>query len=155
MSEKPRVFLDASCWVAAAGSPTGGSAMILKLARAGHLQVVATKRILQEAERNIRDKMGKEALLRYYEELGATEIELVDPTTAEEEARWQDLVAEKDCHVLASAYKAPADVLVTLDKHHILTEKVEREFPIPLRDTRGFLKELADRLTPPDRDSTP
>lgn len=86
----------------------GGSAMILKLARAGHLQVVATKRILQEAERNIRDKMGKEALLHYYEELGATEIELVDPTTAEEEARWQDLVAEKDCHVLASAYKAPA-----------------------------------------------
>jgi hypothetical protein len=28
-----RVFLDATCWVAAAGSPDGGSALILKLAR--------------------------------------------------------------------------------------------------------------------------
>jgi len=50
MREKVRVFLDASCWIAAAGSPTGGSAMILKLARAGHLKVVATKEILWEPE---------------------------------------------------------------------------------------------------------
>lgn len=115
--------------------------MILKLARVGYLQVVVTKRVLQEAERNIRDKMGKEALLRYYKELGSTEIELVEPFTIEEEAQWQELVAEKDCHVLAGACKARADVLLTLDRHHILIEKVKRGFPIPLKDTNEFLKE--------------
>lgn len=66
MSEKPRVFLDASCWVAEAGSPTGGSTMILRLARGGHLQIVATHRVLQEAGHKIKTKMGQVALLRYY-----------------------------------------------------------------------------------------
>ncbi|NSW83152.1 MAG: PIN domain-containing protein [Syntrophothermus sp.] len=144
--EKPGIFLDASCWVAAAGSPTGGSALILKLARRGYLQIMATKRILLEAERNINSKMGEEALLHYYQELGATEVELIDPPTAEEEARWRYLVAEKDCHVLAGAFKAYADVLVSLDRRHILTEKVEREFPITVMDTNDFLKEFIDKL---------
>jgi putative PIN family toxin of toxin-antitoxin system len=139
-----RVFLDASCWVAAAGSPNGGSALILKLAQAGHLQVVATRKVLQEAERNIRDKLGKEALLRYYQALGSLEIELVDPITPEEEAQWTSLVAEKDRHVLAGAYKARADVLVSLDRRHILTERVQERFPIPVRDTGSFLEKLTE-----------
>ncbi|MFQ6042182.1 MAG: putative toxin-antitoxin system toxin component, PIN family [Candidatus Poribacteria bacterium] len=127
--EKPRVFLDASCWVAAAGSSTGGSALILKLARAGYLQVVATKTVLREAERNIKNKMNEDALLRYYQELETTEIEMVEPPSDEDEAQWQDIVDEKDSHVLAGAYKAQADVLVSLDKRHILTEKVRKGFP--------------------------
>jgi predicted nucleic acid-binding protein len=52
------------------------------------------------------------------------------------------LVAEKDCHVLAGAYKAQADVLVSLDKRHILTAKVMKGFPIPVKDTSSFLKNL-------------
>lgn len=150
MKKRPRVFLDASCWIAAAGSPTGGSATILKLARAGYLQIVATKEILWEAERNIKAKMREEALLRYYQELGATEVEMVDRPTPEEKAQWQDLVAAKDCHVLAGAYKAAADFLVTLDKRHILTEEVRKGFPIPVKDTNEFLKKLVSSLTEGD-----
>ncbi|MEW6173696.1 MAG: PIN domain-containing protein [Bacillota bacterium] len=141
---KFKVFLDASCWVAAAGSPTGGSALILRLARAGFLRIMATKRVLKEAERNIRGKMGEKVLLRYYQEIGATEIELVDPSTVEEEAKWRDLVSEKDCHVLAGTYKAKAAVLVSLDKKHILTARVKKDFPIPVKDTKNFLRNLTD-----------
>ncbi len=150
MSKKIKVFLDASCWIAAAGSPSGGSAAILKLARAGYLKIVATKEILWEAERNIKTKMGKEALLRYYQELGTTEVEIVDQPTPEEKAQWKSLVAEKDCHVLAGAYKAAADFLVSLDKRHILTEKVKEGFPIPVKDTGEFLEGLVSELTKED-----
>ncbi|MGE5577387.1 MAG: putative toxin-antitoxin system toxin component, PIN family [Syntrophothermus sp.] len=140
--EKLKVFLDASCWVAAAGSSTGGSALILELARHGFIHIIAIKRVLQEAERNIKDKLGKEALLRYYEGLGTIEIDLVDPPTPEEEARWRHLVAEKDCHILAGAYGGLADVLVSLDRRHILTRTVKEGFPLPVKDTSSFLREL-------------
>ncbi|MEW5931994.1 MAG: PIN domain-containing protein [Bacillota bacterium] len=141
---KTRVFLDASCWVAAAGSPTGGSTLILRLAQAGRVQVVATRRVLQEAEHNIRTKMEEEALLRYYRLLGSVELELIPPVTPEEEARWSGLAAPKDAHVLAGAAKANADVLVSLDRRHILTERVRKGFPIPVQDTREFLRGVAE-----------
>lgn len=114
--------------------------MILKLARAGYLQIAATRQVLLEAERNIKAKMSKGALLRFYQELGTTEVELADGPTPEEKDRWRDLVAEKDCHVLAGAYKAAAGFLVTLDKQHILAEKVKQGFPIPVKDTKEFLE---------------
>jgi len=139
-----RVFLDASCWVAAAGSPSGGSALILRLARAGLVRLVATRRVLQEAEHNIRIKMGEEPLLRYYRLLGSVDLELVSPVTAEEEAKWSELVAPKDAHVLAGAAKAEADVLISLDRRHILTERVRKEFPIPVQDTGEFLRGIAE-----------
>ena len=71
-----RVFLDASCWVAAAGSSGGGSEAILKLAQAGYLQIVVTQQVLKEAEHNIKNKLNAEALLRYYQKLGNLELEV-------------------------------------------------------------------------------
>lgn len=53
-----RVFLDATCWVAAAGSETGGSSAILLLAQAFLLVLVTSRAVLQEAEQNIQNKMG-------------------------------------------------------------------------------------------------
>lgn len=147
-----RVFLDASCWVAAAGSPTGGSTLILKLARAGHVRVVATRRVLKEAEHNIRTKMGEEPLLRYYRLLGSVELELASPVTPEEEAKWSGLVAPKDAHVLAGAAKAKADVLISLDRRHILTERVREAFPIPVQDTGEFLRGIAEEAEAPWED---
>ncbi|MEW6047162.1 MAG: PIN domain-containing protein [Bacillota bacterium] len=140
-----RVFLDASCWVAAAGSSTGGSTLILMLARAGRVRVVATRRVLKEAEHNIRTKMGEESLLRYYRLLGSVEVELVPPVTPEEEAEWSGLVAPKDAHVLAGAAKARADVLISLDRRHIVTERVREGFPIPVQDTREFLRGMTEK----------
>jgi len=68
-----RLFLDASVWIAAAGSPTGGSALVLELCRHGHATAVTSRLVLLEAERNIRKKLGPEALLRFYELLGGIE----------------------------------------------------------------------------------
>jgi len=147
-----RVFLDASCWVAAAGSATGGSSLILKLARASYVRLVATRRVLQEAEYNIRTKMGEEPLLRYYQLLGSVELELVSPVTSEEEAKWSSLVTPKDAHVLAGAAKAKADVLISLDRRHILTERVREGFPIPVQDTGEFLRGIAEEVESQRRD---
>jgi predicted nucleic acid-binding protein len=137
-----RVFLDATCWMAAAGSPTGGSAEILKLGRLGRLLIVATQRVLREAEKNIGEEWGAEGLERFHRDVADLDLELIDEPTAEDEARWQAVTVPKDCHVLAGAYKAGADVLVTLDRKHLLTETVAVQFPLPVMDTRQFFAAL-------------
>lgn len=137
-----RVFLDATCWVAAAGSEAGGSSAIILLAQGFLLALVTSRTVLQEAERNIQSKMGAPALERFYFLLNTTEIEISEQTTAEEEQRWAAFTADKDRHVLAAALKANADVLVTLDRKHVLTEIVRANFPIPVQDTKEFLTQF-------------
>lgn len=132
------VFLDATCWVAAAGNPAGGSARLLRESEAGECVIAVTAAVLVEAERNIRAKMPADALTRFMEWVGRANLNTVAPTSEQEEAVWLGIVAAKDAHVLAGALKARADVLVTLDRKHILTDAVRNTFPIPVRDTREF-----------------
>jgi predicted nucleic acid-binding protein len=122
----------------------------LKLARRGKLVILATQRILREAEDNIREAWGAEELERFYQEVADLEWELIAPPTAAEESRWQALTVEKDCHVLAGAYQGSADVLVTLDRRHLLTAAVAAGFPIPVQDTRQFFQHwYADTVQEP------
>lgn len=136
----PVVFLDASCWVAAAGSEAGGSALIIRLALAGRVKLVATRLILLEAEKAIGTKLGKEALLRFYLALGNLDLELTAPPTPEEMSRWVGIVDARDLHVLAGAFNASADVLVSLDRKHLLTDVVKAGFPLTVMDTTEFLE---------------
>ncbi len=141
-----RVFLDATCWMAADGSAEGGSSAIISFAQVLLLIIVASQAVLTEAKRNIKAKMGPDALRRFYLLLAATEVEICTQTTLDEEEAWADLIVEKDRHVLASAFKAKADVLVTLDRKHVLTETVRANFPILVQDTREFLTDFRSLL---------
>jgi predicted nucleic acid-binding protein len=123
------------------------------LAQEGQLQIVATQLVLEEAEENTRENLGEEALQRFYQFVNDVEFELVEPTSDEENARWQDLLVSDDWHVLAGAHKGRADVLVTLDRRHILTERVIAHYPIPVQDTHAFFREWYQALEGSDRSS--
>ncbi|MEQ8167477.1 MAG: putative toxin-antitoxin system toxin component, PIN family [Candidatus Eremiobacterota bacterium] len=140
--KKLRVFLDANCYIAAAGSPDGGSFLIFKLARAGYIEIITTQKLLQEAKCNIERKMDEKFMHGYYEVLKSTDIEIMEPVTVEEEFQWEFCTHKKDCHVLAAAYKAKADVLVSLDIKHIVSDKVKKNFPIPVKNTKSFLTDF-------------
>ncbi len=121
---RPRLFLDASVWIAAAASLKGASALVLAFCRDRHARAVASRRILLEAERNIRDKLGEDALLRFYRDVAAPAIELVQPATPEEIAAQARIIHPKDAHVLAAALKGNITALLTLDRKHFLTPSV-------------------------------
>jgi len=141
----PRLFLDVSVFIAAAGSPQGGSSLVLELCRRGRFQALCTRLVLLEAERNIGRKLGKEALLRFYRLLAELEPALEPPPTAEEVAACKPLVGEKDAHVLAAAIKSGADVLLTLDRKHFMTEKVGAAgLRLKIATPGDFLKELLE-----------
>jgi putative PIN family toxin of toxin-antitoxin system len=139
MSPCVKVFLDASVFVAAAGSPAGGSSKIILMAEKKKIRLLTTRTALNEAERNIKKKMDMQKLLKFYTDIGTIEPEIVEETYADEEARWRALTADRDVHILAGAIKAGADVLISLDRRHILSARVKDSFPIPLMEPGEFL----------------
>ncbi len=147
MAEKALVFIDASVYVAAARSPTGGSSLVLEMLKVhpGY-RGVASRLVLLEAERNIQAKFGEADLARFYRLLADLDPEMV-PTPPGDSLRVAfALVGERDAHVLAAALAANCALLVTLDRPAFLTERVLNA-GLPLRPlTPGdFLNEVLGR----------
>jgi predicted nucleic acid-binding protein len=115
----PRLFLDASVFIAAAGPHTGASALVLALCRHGRARAVSSRLILREAERNIQSKLGANALLRFYQEIATLDLDL------------------------AAALKGTVEVLLTLDRKHFLTARVlQAGLPFAILTPGDFLRRL-------------
>ncbi len=138
----PKLFIDASVFIAAAGSPTGGSAAVLELGRRGLVRLFGSKLVLLEAERNIREKMSPHALLRFYGQIGTTKLKLVKSVNTRELVAARRIVAEKDAHVLAAAVKGHVEALLTLDRKHLLTPEVRASSPVLIQTPGEFLQQF-------------
>jgi len=140
------VFFDASVLVAAAHSPSGGSALALEVCRGRRFRAAISVRVLLEARLNVAEKFGEEELLRFYRQLASLNPEVAPPPSSEAVARCALLVGEKDAHVLAAALEAQADYLLTLDRRHILTSTVlSAGLPLKVLTPGDFLREIASQ----------
>jgi predicted nucleic acid-binding protein len=110
------IFFDASCLIAAAGSPSGGSGFLLSLCGRGFLQPAVSQPVLLEAERNIAAKLGPVALETYHRQVVVTPMTIVSLPSKTEQSQYREIVGEKDEHVVAAAIVGEADFLLTLDK---------------------------------------
>jgi predicted nucleic acid-binding protein len=119
INEKSLLFFDSSCLIAAAGSPTGGSSLLLAICARGFLKGAVSHGVLSEAEGNILSNLQPPALSRYRQEILATPLTVAPiPSTPERETA-APITGEKDAHVLASALHVGAEYLITLDKRLI------------------------------------
>jgi predicted nucleic acid-binding protein len=112
------LFFDASCLIAASGSPTGGSAFLLALCLRELLRAAVSEPVLVEAERNIRLKLGADALAAYHHLLDVTPL-IIAPIPPMPEIEWRrfaGIAGEKDAHVMAAATAVGAAYILTLDK---------------------------------------
>lgn len=116
------VFFDASCLIAAAGSPGGGSGFLLDVCRRGYLQAAGSPQVLIEAERNIRSKLPSGALATFHSHLAETPMQVVDPLPLAARRSFESVVGQKDEHVLAAVVECGAPFLLTLDQ--ALAERV-------------------------------
>jgi predicted nucleic acid-binding protein len=123
---KAGVFIDASVWIAASGSPTGGSSLVLDSCRGRRFTALCSQRVLQEAQVNIRDKLPVEALIRFYRLLADVSPAVISPSTPEEEAPYSGIIAAKDAHVVAAAVHGGATYLITLDRKHLANDEVRK-----------------------------
>lgn len=146
MTEGPRLFLDASVLIAAAGSPTGASALVLDVCRHGQAWAASSRLVLLEAERNIRAKFGQDTLLRFYQQIAGLDLDLVEAPTPQEIADMQRIIHPKDAHVLAAAANGGVEVLLTLDRAHFLSPLVlEAGLPFQIMTPGDFLRRWVGR----------
>jgi len=142
---KAKLFIDACVFIAASGSPQGGSSSVLELCKRDRFRAVCTRLVLLEAERNIHRKLGAEALLRFYQGLAELDPTLEALPPPEELAACEAIVGEKDAHVLAAALKSGAAFLLTLDRRHFMTEKVRNAYlDLDVMTPGDFLRKLLE-----------
>jgi predicted nucleic acid-binding protein len=138
-----RIFIDASVFIAAAGSPSGGSALVLDICQGRRYTAVCSQRVLLEAQTNIRDKLPPETLARFHNLLAASSPTLVPLATEDEITRCAQFVAVKDAHVVASALKGTADYLITLDRKHLANETTRAAgLPFQIMTPGDFLQQV-------------
>ncbi len=133
------LFFDASCLIAAAGSPSGGSGFLLSLCQRGVLQGAVSQPVLLETERNLHKKRGPAELETYHRQIALIPLILVPLPPRAERERYAALVGDKDEHVLAAALECQAPFLITLDR--TLAERVNQAtLPIQALTPGDFIK---------------
>lgn len=117
------VFLDSDVWFAACSSLTGGSAYIFERATKD-FTIIASKTILAEVEKNVREKLQSYHLERFFTLTGKAKIVSNLPSEALIKKASQ-VIIKKDAVILAEAKRIKCDYLLTLDKKHFLKNKVK------------------------------
>lgn len=144
--EKKKVFLDASVFIAAAGSKSGGSSLVLKICGGLHFSAVVSRKILLEAQVNIRKKLSSEAILCFYKGIDKLDPEVIKSPTEENLSKYNSVIALKDRHVLAGALESKATFLITLDRKHFKTEAIRRaNLPITIMTPKEFLEFVREK----------
>ncbi len=113
-----RVFLDSSVLFSACYSSAGHSRDLIALALRGEIQLVSSRFVLEETRRNLERKSAQSLVFLDFI-LDNIEIEIVKPTKRQVMATARD-VEIKDAPIVAAARRGKADILVTLDKEHLL-----------------------------------
>lgn len=139
-----RVFLDACCLFAAGASPGGGSAKIILSSRDLDFTLILTMETISEAKKKLIKKIDEDAFMRLVSMFRGSSRELIPNPSPKEMEAFEKITVEKDLHVLAGAVKGRADVLVTLDRKHLLTAKVRESSPVPVMDTKAFWKAVRE-----------
>lgn len=116
-------FIDASVILAALGSKSGGSNLILKLIRQKKIIGITSQAVLEEVLRNAyKIKVtDREVSCVVSDSL----IKVISAPTSAEVEKYISYTAVKDAHVLAAAKKSAAEVVITLDKKHLLSKKIK------------------------------
>jgi predicted nucleic acid-binding protein len=117
----PLVFADANVFFAGSASRRGASHAVLVLAEIGLIQLMASRQVLEEVERNLRRKFP-EGLPVLTEWLTLLNLEVLPDPTLEEFVRWIPLIEEKDAPILEAAVQAEVDYLVTLNTKDFTSE---------------------------------
>ena len=112
-----RIFIDSSVLFTAANSATGHSRDLMLISAAGKFTLVLSEFVLEETRRNLAlTQPGLTVLERIVQE---AQIEIVSVTRQQvlDAMKW---IVPKDAPILAASKVAKVDMLVSLDKKHIL-----------------------------------
>jgi len=112
-----RIFIDSSVLFTAANSAKGHSRDLMLISAAGKLTLVVSDFVLEETRRNLTLTQPGLTVLEHI--IRGSRMEIVSATRKQvlDAMKW---IVPKDAPILAAAKTAQVDMLVSLDKKHIL-----------------------------------
>jgi putative PIN family toxin of toxin-antitoxin system len=142
--QRIKVFIDTNVLIAGVASVTGASATVLDLCESESIQMVISRQVLVEADRNFAAKLPNlvTQFRQFIQDLAPLMMDDPLPTEVQKAA---SLVARKDAAILAAAIEAKVDYLITLDKKHFLKEKIRQNSPLEICTPADFLR-IFERL---------
>ena len=141
-----RVFLDTSPLIGGVVSSTGAAREVLCLVEAGPIELVISRQVLIEADRNLSTKLP--AVVPDYERLlKALKPSVVEDPVPEAVKEARSVIHHNDAPILAATRKANVDYLVNWNTKHFHTRSV-REFVHFQVVTPGELLQAFRRMLP-------
>ena len=114
----PRIFIDSSVLFSAAHSSKGHSRDLFLMGASGEIKIIISNFVLQETIRNL-SGLKKPPLEELDQIVQNANIEFVD-ATKQSVLDAAKLIVLKDAPIIAAAKTAKVNMLVSLDKKHIL-----------------------------------
>ena len=138
-TQKIKVFIDTNVLIAGVNSVTGASATILDLCEARVLQMVVSRQVLIEADRNFAAKFPQ-LVGRFRQFMHNLAPLMVEDPTLESMEKAATIIDRKDAPILAAAENANVDFLITLDKRHFLNPKTRQKVMLKVVSPVEFLQ---------------
>lgn len=140
------VFLDSSVVLSGLASTDGGSGKILYAGGKNKLKLVATKLVIKEVIGHL-DKLGI-APDKLTKLLDGNTINVINSPIPEAINKFTKAASDiNDAHILAGAVLAKADILISLDKKHILSRNAVKILkPIQVLSPKQFWKRIMKPL---------
>jgi predicted nucleic acid-binding protein len=134
-----RIFLDTSALIAGIIPPTGAAREVLRLCEAGVVELLVSRQVLVEADRNLSTKLP--ALIPDYRSL----VRRMSPTlgkdpTPEEVKQAARIIHHKDAPILAAAINGKVDYLITWNTKHFHKQAVTRAVRFTIATPGEFLE---------------
>lgn len=140
-----RIFFDANVVIAGSMSRKGASRALMMLAAAGVIRMVLSRQVLDEVERNLRNKLPH-ALPVMAEMLSHIAPEVVDNPPPEASAHWHEHIEAKNAPILEAAVLAGVDYLVTLNSRDF-TPQIATLSGLPIVSPAEFMERIREIIT--------
>ncbi len=141
-----KVFLDTSALIAGIVSPTGAAREVLRLCETGVVELLVSRQVLTEADRNLSAKLP--ALVPDYRHLmHRMSPTLVEDPTHREVAQARRVIHHKDAPILAVAISAEVDCLITRNTKHFHKPPIMRAVRFRIVTPGEFLEEFRGWLS--------
>jgi predicted nucleic acid-binding protein len=139
------VFVDANVLIAGADSRSGASNAVLKMAEVGLFQIVVSKQVLDEAERNLRKKLLR-ALPNFAAQMAHLHLEILPDPTLEQIELWKDVIEAQDAPILCAAVVGNVDRFITLNTRDFAPDVAQRS-GLTLQTPAEFVEEVRQLVT--------
>ncbi len=141
--QRPKVFLDTSALIAGIASSRGAARAVLQLAETGLIELIVSRQVIVEADRNIEEKLP-EMLNEYRKFIEILAPVLVDDPSQKDIAKYLTVINPDDTPILASAVTSHADFLITWDKKHFIGKNIRVHSNLKIVTPGDFLKHFRE-----------